>query len=64
LLSNYKLDSLNAIISISKSEMVDMCKGKCPHPERLKGSPKDCTPEQIEKCHPKAKKHPCTGKAK
>ncbi len=39
-----------------------MCaqKAKCRKPENLKGSPKDCSPEQIRKCHGDAKNHPCT----
>lgn len=38
----------------------------CQHPERLKGEPKDCSPEQISECHPGAKagKHPCMEKSK
>ena len=44
-----------------------MCKNvkaKCEHPERLKGDPKDCSPEQIKKCHGDAKKHSCVGSGK
>ena len=38
-----------------------MCKEKsgCKYPERLKGKPEECTPEQVEECHGDAKKHPC-----
>jgi hypothetical protein len=38
-----------------------MCeKGNCcQKPEQLKGKPKDCTPEQIKKCHGNIKAHPC-----
>jgi len=32
----------------------------CQKPEELKGKPKDCTPEQVRKCHGDAKEHPCT----
>jgi len=41
-----------------------MCGGKpkCQKPENLKGDPKDCSPEQIRKCHGDAKQHPCTKK--
>lgn len=35
-----------------------MAKEKCEHPERLKGKPGECSPEQVEKCHG-SKKHPC-----
>ena len=38
-----------------------MCEEKkeCEHPERLKGEPGDCTPEQIQECHGGDKEHPC-----
>jgi len=32
---------------------------ECQRPEKLKGKPGDCTPEQIMECHGKTKKHPC-----
>lgn len=32
----------------------------CRKPENLKGKPRDCTPEQIRKCHGRTGKHPCT----
>jgi len=32
----------------------------CQYPEKLKGKPEECTPEQIAECHPKAEEHPCT----
>ncbi len=34
------------------------CKG-CQHPEKLKGKPEDCSPEQIRECHGDVEKHPC-----
>lgn len=39
-----------------------MCNSKqnCQKPEELKGQPKDCSPEQIEKCHGSGQGHPCT----
>ena len=39
-----------------------MCGEKkgCQHPERLKGKPEECSPEQIAKCHGDVEKHPCT----
>ena len=42
-----------------------MCcvKFKCQKPENLKGKPKDCSPEQIRKCHGSARKHPCPKKS-
>jgi len=40
-----------------------MCKSEstkeCQHPERLKGKPGECSPEQIKECHGEAKEHPC-----
>jgi len=32
---------------------------QCEHPERLKGKPGECSPEQIKKCHGDTGKHPC-----
>jgi DNA-binding transcriptional ArsR family regulator len=39
----------------------DMCKCdcKCTHPEKLKGKPGECSPEQIKECHGDTKEHPC-----
>lgn len=34
---------------------------KCDHPEKLKGKPGECSPEQIKECHGEVK-HPCTVK--
>ena len=31
----------------------------CEHPEKLKGKPGECSPEQIRECHGKDAKHPC-----
>ena len=40
-----------------------MCKEEikkgCEHPEKLKGKPEDCTPEQIKECHGDVQKHRC-----
>ena len=38
-----------------------MCeeKGKCENPEKLKGKPSECTPEQIRECHGDVAQHPC-----
>jgi len=35
---------------------------KCEHPERLKGKPGGCSPEQIKECHGKVVEHPCAKK--
>ncbi len=40
-----------------------MCRNEkkqgCLKPEKLKGSPRDCTPEQIRECHGEAVGHAC-----
>jgi hypothetical protein len=38
-----------------------MCQPKttCQKPEQLKGTPQECTPEQVETCHGADKNHPC-----
>ena len=43
-------------------EVRKMCKGQCEHPEKLKGKPEECTPEQIKECHGDVKGHPCEEK--
>ncbi len=30
----------------------------CRHPEKLKGKPGDCSPEQIKECHGQTEEHP------
>ena len=51
---------------INKSDMegreFGMCKECCQQPDRLKGSPGECTPEQIKECHGDEKDHPCIPK--
>ena len=39
-----------------------MCEENCQYPEKLKGKPDECTPEQIQQCHGDAAHHPCGGK--
>ncbi len=43
-----------------------MCEDKraCPHPEKLKGKPGECSPEQIQECHGSETPHPCDEKDK
>ena len=44
-----------------------MCNTKdgCLQPEKGKGDPRDCSPEQIKECHGEVRKHPCgTGGSK
>jgi len=43
---------------MDKSESKKVCK----HPEKLKGKPGECSPEQIKECHGEVKKHPCEKK--
>jgi len=47
-------------------EVMQMCKSEstkgCEHPERLKGKPGECSPEQIKECHGDVKEHPCVEK--
>jgi hypothetical protein len=47
-------------------EVIEMRRSKnrkvCEHPERLKGKPGDCSPEQIKGCHGKTIEHPCVKK--
>jgi ArsR family transcriptional regulator, arsenate/arsenite/antimonite-responsive transcriptional repressor len=46
-------------------EVKTMCCGPCcERPEKLKGKPEECTPEQIRECHGDEKKHPCEGEKK
>lgn len=47
-----------------RKEEEKMCACKCQHPEKLKGKPEECTPQQIAKCHGPQKKHPCVTKTK
>jgi hypothetical protein len=35
------------------------CQDCCQQPDQLKGTPQECTPEQIRKCHGDSKTHPC-----
>ena len=34
-------------------------KSQCEHPEKLKGKPGECSPEQIKECHGETTKRPC-----
>ncbi|MDM8552574.1 hypothetical protein QUF72_20985 [Desulfobacterales bacterium HSG2] len=35
-------------------------KSKCWFPDKLKGKPKECSPDQIRECHGEEGKHPCS----
>ena len=51
------IKKLNGKIDCHK-EGTKMCDCKCEYPEKLKGKPEECTPEQIKECHGD-KEHPC-----
>jgi hypothetical protein len=38
--------------------------GCCEHSEKLKGTPEDCTPEQIRECHGDTDAHCCCSTTK
>ena len=40
---------------MSKEESKEVCK----HPDKLKGKPGECSPEQIRECHGEVAKHSC-----
>jgi DNA-binding transcriptional ArsR family regulator len=40
-------------------EVKAMCQCCCERPEKLKGKPEECTPQQIKECHGDVKGHPC-----
>jgi len=46
------------VFSRKDSAMCEEKKG-CQRPEELRGDPKDCSPEQIKKCHGDVQEHPC-----
>jgi len=38
-----------------------MCeRSKCLKPGKLKGTPEQCSPEQVKECHGDSREHPCT----
>ncbi len=43
-------------------EVIEMCQDCCEHPDKLKGKPEDCSPEQIRECHGDAREHTCIPK--
>jgi hypothetical protein len=46
---------MKEVTAMTKSEGKKICE----HPERLRGKPGECSPEQIKECHGDVKKHPC-----
>jgi ArsR family transcriptional regulator len=57
------IKKMNNKIDCHKEE-AKMCDCKCEHPEKLKGTPEECTLEQIKECHGDVKKHACAGEKK
>lgn len=47
-----------------EKEMKAICQRCCEQPEKLKGKPEECHPEQIRECHGDVKGHPCKGEKK
>lgn len=45
-------------------EVKTMCRFCCERPEKLKGRPDECTPQQIKECHGEGQGHPCKGEKK
>jgi ArsR family transcriptional regulator len=45
-----------------RKEGEKMCACKCEHPEKLKGKPEECSPQQIRACHGEKAEHPCVPK--
>lgn len=43
-----------------EGRVLPMCKNCCEQPEKLKGRPQECTPEQVKECHGDEKDHPCS----
>jgi hypothetical protein len=41
-----------------------MCQCCCERPEKLKGKPGECPPEQAKECRGDVKKHACEGEKK
>ncbi len=51
-------------ISQERRTLEMCCTDCCQHPEKLKGRPEECTPEQIKECHGEVKEHPCESENK
>lgn len=43
----------------SEGRKAELCTYCCEHPEKLKGKPGECSPEQIRECHGDVGEHPC-----
>ena len=55
---DYLQDSVGPMKEVKEMRKLEGRK-KCEHPERLKGKPGGCSPEQIKECHGKVVEHPC-----
>ena len=55
------LIAISLVELVFSSEDSKMCEEKkgCQRPGELKGDPKECSPEQIKKCHGDTEEHPC-----
>ena len=51
--------SLVELVFSREDETVCEKEEGCQKPEELKGDPKECSPEQVRKCHGDTKGHPC-----
>ena len=49
----------NKVKGVYGKEVKKMCQCCCQYPEKLKGKPEECSPEQIKECHGDTKEHPC-----
>jgi hypothetical protein len=58
---DYSEDSVGLMQEVTGMDRPKNKKG-CAHPERLKGKPGECSPEQIKECHGQVKEHPCVKK--
>jgi hypothetical protein len=56
-----RLKLAGASLPWPKEEVIHVCgeKETCSHPEKLKGKPSECSPEQIKECHGDVEEHPC-----
>jgi len=49
---------MKEVTEMDKSERRKVCQ----HPEKLKGKPEECSPEQIKECHGQVVEHPSVKK--
>jgi hypothetical protein len=58
---NWGDDSANLMKEVTEMGKSKSSKG-CEHPEKLKGKPGQCSPEQVKECHGEVVEHPCVRK--